>query len=55
MVHLEFNQSDTGLAGLRQGKQRHVQAQHRRLMVLSGFAGALAMVGVAAAVLSALL
>ena len=40
---------------LRRHMRRGVPAQRRRLMVLSGFACAFAMVGVAAAVLSALL
>ncbi|MVT00392.1 hypothetical protein [Devosia marina] len=51
MTHLDLDQSGSDLTRLRRG----VPAQRRRLMVLSGFACAFAMVGVAAAVLSALL
>lgn len=53
MAHLDLDldQSGSGLTRLRRG----IPAQRQRLMVLSGFACAFAMVGVAAAVLSALL
>lgn len=51
MTHLDLDQSGSDLTRLRRG----VPAQRRRLMVLSGFACAFAMVGVAAAVLNALL
>ena len=51
MTHLDLDQSGSDLTRLRRG----VPAQRRRLMVISGIACAFAMVGVAAAVLNALL
>ncbi|GEM_PF-1991762 len=55
MTQLDLDQSGSNLTRLRRHMRRGVPAQRRRLMVLSGFACAFAMVGVAAAVLSALL
>lgn len=51
MTYLDLDQPGSDLTRM----QRGVPAQRRRLMVISGFACAFAMVGVAAAVLNALL